>query len=90
LHRPLDAKAEQLAIQVDLPVRAEPALDELLEAQQLLVSSSTLELDLDDREVARLRDDVAAGCSARCEDEKDCSQRFQVHVSASFRSGSRR
>jgi hypothetical protein len=42
-------------------VRAELALDELLEAQQFLVSGSALELDLHESEVARLRCDVGAG-----------------------------
>jgi hypothetical protein len=62
--RPLDADAADLAIEVDLGGGAEPALEELLEAQQFLVSSSTLQLDLDEREVRRGRLDLDAGRQA--------------------------
>jgi hypothetical protein len=68
--RPLDADAADLAIEVDLGGGAEPALEELLEAQQFLVSGSTLQLDLDEREVRRGRLDLDAGRQAGGERER--------------------
>ena len=73
------AKAEQLPIQIDLPVRAEPALDELLEAQKFLVSGSTLQLHLDERKVVDLRDRIGARCQAGAEQQQG-DERAWVHA----------
>jgi hypothetical protein len=64
LHRALEADTAELPVQIDLRGGAVPALEELLQAQQFLASSSTLQLDLHEREVGRSRHDVDARSKA--------------------------
>jgi len=71
LHRAGDAEAKQLLVEIDLPGRAELALDELLEAQKFLVSSSTQQQDLDQREVAGHGNRDGAGRPARREGQRE-------------------
>ena len=54
------AGACDLLVEVDLRGRTEPVLEEPLEAQQLLVSSSTAEVDLEEREVSVERHELNA------------------------------
>ena len=57
-------RARDLKVEVDLRGRTELALEEPLEAQQLLVSRSALELRFEQREVAGLAIHGDARCSA--------------------------
>jgi hypothetical protein len=78
----LEAYAAELSVQIDLRGGAVPALEELLETQQFFVSGSTLQLDLEEREVRRGRHEVAARCETCCGDEaceQDRSVRRSLH-----------
>lgn len=55
------ASARDLLVEVDLRGRTELVLEEPLETQQLLVSSSTAQVDLEEREVAVRRHEFDAG-----------------------------
>lgn len=65
------SELKQLLIEVDLPVRTEPALDEPLEPQEFFVSSSTLEQHAHEREVVVGGDDRLARRGTRREQAGD-------------------
>jgi hypothetical protein len=84
------ARARDLAVEVDLRSRAELALEEPLETQQLLVSCSTSQVDFEQREIAIERDQLHAGRGACCEQERQ-EEGADLHGETCFvRIGNRR